>query len=48
MGNAGRGYNRKPRPPMDFIVQDAAKFVIQHRFSLLWGGCHEVNAAQWP
>jgi hypothetical protein len=33
---------------MDFIIQDVAKFVIQHCFSLLWGRDHEVNAAQWP
>ncbi len=46
MGNAGRGHNREPRPPMDFIIENVAKFMIQHRFSLLWCCLCEVNAAQ--
>ena len=36
MRDAGRGHDRKPRPPMDFIVKNLAKFVIQHYFQLLW------------
>jgi len=32
MRDAGRGHDRKSRPPMDFIVQSLAKFVIQHYF----------------
>ena len=46
MGDAGRSHNRKPRPPMDFIIEDVAKFMIQHRLTVLWGREHWVNAAQ--
>jgi hypothetical protein len=31
MGHAGRSRNGKPRPAMEFVVQDVSKFVIAHR-----------------
>jgi len=48
MCDAGRGHDRKPWPPMDFVVKNMAKFVILHYFPLLWAGSWAVNAAQWP
>ncbi len=34
--DAGRGADCQPRPSMDFVVKDMAKFMILHNFQLLW------------